>query len=177
MKLFVILGAILLLSSCQSTGVMNKVKQRYISQQAEIIPNALLDSSQRDTTYCSIVFNHSNNSVSIYDSIYKIEPTWGQAIEMGKHDGSVIIFIVGFIIFGLGLFWCIKKFQDGTRESNDKSVLAWVLIPLVGFGIMGGAFGWDKWNAEREVPKQTYEMKLQFQGNLDDVWQSPAKTY
>jgi len=176
MKLLYVLGVILLLSSCKSTGVTNKITQRYISQQATIIPNAIFDSSQKDTTYCSIVFN-KNGTVSIYDSIYKIEPTWGQAIEMGKHDGSLLIFILGLVLTISGIVFYIYKSQQGTKSDQDRSILGWLLIPFIGAAIAGSAFSWDKWNAEREITKQDYEQMIQINGNLDAFWSEPAKTY
>jgi hypothetical protein len=96
---------------------------------------------------------------------------------MGKHDGSGIVFVIGIIITLGGLVLAIKKFQDGTRSAGDHSVLAWVLIPIIGAMITGGAYGWDKWNTEREIKKADYEHYLKVEGNLDNFWKTEPEIY
>lgn len=180
MKLLLVAFLAVFMISCQSRGVMNEIKQRYLSQQTHtVVPAQSGDTlfiKAVDPQFQAIVsFNGSTYAVK--DSVYKIEPTWGQAIETGKHDSSLTIFIFGFVVVLAGLLWYYKKSQDGTRTENDKSVLAWLIIPFVGLIIMGGAFGWDKWNAEREILKSDYQKYQLHPGGLDEFWKTTPKIY
>lgn len=145
-----------------NTKEQAKITSRYLSQDYTLIDSR--DSNRVDSImyyvkegYKTVEYAKNSPYTLIFkDSVYKMEPTWAQAFEEGKHDGSLFIFIIGIVIFIGGMIFCIDRFQQGTRDSNDKSVLGWIIIPFIGFIIAAGAFSWDKWNNEKEITKQLY---------------------
>jgi hypothetical protein len=172
MKLLIAVGAIVLLASCQSTGIKNEIKARQISEDFTWVHQGDT-ATDADHTYVLIAPPNDPNSWEKHDSIYIVARTWGQAWAKGATDGSRILFFIGLIGTIGGLAWSIYKFQQGTKDPNDKSVLAWVLIPLIFFALMGISFSWDKWNSDREITKKEYISSP----NLDQYWTTEPKHY
>lgn len=163
---------ILLLASCSYTkDETPSGPDLHLSQQSHF-----LLASEIDTVYQHADKQVDGGKYLVFDSVYTMHKTWGQAWAVGRSDGSVILFWIGIVII-IFFFFVFYHAQNNQRDPNSKTFLVWVIPMVIGAGITGAAFGWDKWNSERDISKKEYIQYMQTDGDLHNWWKTPAKSY
>jgi len=133
----------------------NEPSQRLLDQQGHF---ALLHPTDKQQTL-------------VFDSVYIMSPTWWQATEWAKADGTYPWF---WILLILGPIAGYAVFYFATRKQPAKPSL-FLVIFLVWSVLWIGAYypGRNKrWSSDQQVPKTTVDSVLKADGDVHLLWQN-----
>jgi hypothetical protein len=115
----------------------------------------------------SISVPNNDGTVQVCDSMYTVDPSFDQKVQLAKHDGSFTWGIILFIV-------CLVLVLLGARAGYNSPAGSFTFIGIIVAGLACGAGGaacidWAH-TKQGDIKKSDYVDQMDRKGNLSEYW-------
>jgi len=116
--------------------------------------------------------SHADNPL-ICDSVLTVAKTGKQ--NVADFFASSLRIIGTALPFVIGVFFLVMYIRGTSGGNNSTTQMGWIVGVLICFAIMASCI--YPWSTQRDIKKSDYVYYMKTDGNLDNWWKLPAKSY